>query len=686
MDHPTRRTFKYHPDYSQLLSGAHRKPATIINTPTLTCHLAFWQPPAEPPAPQDSGAPALDPREKWKNNIDSYIASIYRFLRREEINIGSNIRQFSCFNTDTKEFAKAKYIFLFSRAIDIALNKLILPRELPDDVHRDFDQDYQSVVFSFWWHHILVNIRFELHHEYMCMTIFFDLSELPKIGTAQITVNWARNDAYYREIFNRFSSLNKLIVEGSRNKTEFEKIHELFYNVIWHRFVEEVVLIKRMLVHREAIGEVFADFRGLVLTRPRDEPADQSPDTRAFFQLPGWREPEPKRDFTVASRLTGNEAARILESFWPLLMGETRVPFREYELTASRMLDGRAIYVTALGPQPSRYIGKLSYNPERIPLYYLLYSHAVRHWQIGRLIDRIHHLGSVRIAAIQELRKLRLASTEIPRLAQQVDEVVEDLTKDSANDPSRAAQSLFETISIVQTKLADISTGFTGGLLYRIERSRYYVKQFRDGIPGLRVRRIEGFQPYDVFVERRLGATFDFIDRLGRRHERLENHLGALYQYFLAYNGISINAEIEQRNERIQDIQASAEVFFLMLPAPYYTMGIYEHLFGASHTPPSIQSAPTAPSPPPISTVPPLPGPADIENPALPAGPSPGTSTNVAPLHEAAAPVGRNSDSIINGAIFIAFAIFAALRYRKFAKLKKSRVPMPSRAINRRPV
>src|SRR5262249_334495 len=98
-----------------------------------------------------------------------------------------------------------------------------------------------------------------------------------------------------------------------------------------------------------------------------------------------------------------------------------------------------------------------------------------------------------------------------------------------------------------------------GGLSYRIERSRYYVTQFRDGISGLRIRRIESFQPYDVFVERRLAATFDFIDRLGKRHERLENHISSLYQYFLPHNAMAIKPKIESRNETIQENQAAAE-------------------------------------------------------------------------------------------------------------------------------
>src|SRR5262249_24863555 len=72
-----------------------------------------------------------------------------------------------------------------------------------------------------------------------------------------------------------------------------------------------------------------------------------------------------------------------------------------------------------------------------------------------------------------------------------------------------------------------------GVLPYRVERSRYYRAQFMTLMRALRSDvsgRIEGFVPYEEFVERRFGSAYEFIDMVGKRYNRVERQLSAMYQ------------------------------------------------------------------------------------------------------------------------------------------------------------
>ena len=92
------------------------------------------------------------------------------------------------------------------------------------------------------------------------------------------------------------------------------------------------------------------------------------------------------------------------------------------------------------------------------------------------------------------------------------------------------------------------------GLAYRIERSRYYVSRFAKNVEFLRIRRLEGNQPYQQFVEKRLGAEFDFIHRLGLRFERTIQNMTALDQNYLAMSSAQIAERTYATQGKIEKI------------------------------------------------------------------------------------------------------------------------------------
>lgn len=589
------RFFDRHLDYSQLLSGAHRKPATSIGTPALVCHLAFWQ----PDDAVDEKLKKTGVHKKWddsdaKNwitNIDEYLRYLYCLLLDYEV---------SSPNTDASKFDKSNFLFLLSRAIDLksATRELVNVDQLNQrkpGIDGYFDKSYRSIIFEFVWHHLPVKLRVEKHKEYLQITSIIDLSEAAsQVGELSLRETFMQ-DTIYREIYRQLSRLDKLLFNRKNNlanpqyayrkvetvadeREEFRGIHTYLYQEIWMRFVSEILNSDRAIhgtghaidipgsvseqykarSERSKLGGIFADFRGLVFN---ERHPDEKIATGDFLQLPGWHVSELRSTAVPLREISSDDGAQLTYSLWPLLTIEDKVDLKKYEFTVSRMLGSRALYITALGAQPSPYLDSSldSGDDRQLPVFYLAYFTTFNRWQIGRLIDRINHLGTVRIAAIQQSEKLREKGTELQSLS--VDEVLGSSTS------AAEQQALLDKMIFAQGRIADwAKQDFPGGIHYRIERSGYYVKQFRDGVPALRIKRVGGYQPYDVFVEHRLGAVFDFIRTLGVRLERFERRFNVLYQFLL------VGKSVEQ-TRTIARLQTAAEAFFLGLAAPYYLLG-----------------------------------------------------------------------------------------------------------------
>lgn len=589
------RFFDRHREYSQLLSGAHRKPATPVGTPALVCHLAFWQP---DDLFRDIKTTPEELEDKWNLAVDQYLRYLFCLLLDYRVTSP---------NTDASKFEDSRYLFLLSHAIDlksstrelIGSDKLKTKESYTD---RYFDKSYRSIVFNFFWHYFPVIVRIEKHAEYVQITSFIVLSEIPCNANGPIPFGTLMQDDIYEKTYRSVEILDRLLSERHRKSIDpnysyskvdvdandqkcFSDIHNYLYQEIWITFINEILNSDRAIRNTDhgvnisgtvseqykevtkdsKIGNIFADFRGIVLNEPHPDPKVKKGE---FLQLPSWHSSTRRATAVPTNIMTSKDAAEVTYSLWPLLTIEERVDLKKYEFTVSRMLGNRALYITALGAQPSPYLGSAvgGGDDRQLPVFYLGYFQTLNRWQIGRLVDRINHLGTVRIAAIQQSEQLRDKSTQLRGLSGPIDNYL----RTSSNNISQPA--LLALLTAAQSEIAKWTSDFPGGIHYRIERSRYYVKQFRDGVPALRIRRVEGYQPYDVFVEHRLGALFDFIHRLGLRLERFERRLNVLYQFVLV-------GKAAENSKKIAILQTAAEAFFLGLAAPYYIMGAADHIF-----------------------------------------------------------------------------------------------------------
>jgi hypothetical protein len=188
-------------------------------------------------------------------------------------------------------------------------------------------------------------------------------------------------------------------------------------------------------------------------------------------------------------------------------------------------------------------------------------------------------LGTVRLAALKNFGALRNAGTTLsdldPLTTIARDSVTAHRTSGRRSDAIQCITDAHEHFNkITQQFMAATETAT--GLTYRVERSRYYVEQFNSNVRALRLGRLEGCQPYDEFVERRLGATFDFIHRLGLRYERAVNSLSMLDQNYLAIRANKTESDV-------REIQRYADFALIGFLLPYYLIGLISHILPVTH-------------------------------------------------------------------------------------------------------
>jgi uncharacterized membrane-anchored protein len=221
---------------------------------------------------------------------------------------------------------------------------------------------------------------------------------------------------------------------------------------------------------------------------------------------------------------------------------------QDREVIVSSMLNGRAIYVSTLGAQPRGTQGSQGDDP----LCYSLLVSVDSRWQIGRLIDRINHLGTVRLLALRDLRAIQLASIQIRALGLELDKLEQEIRGTSGEALKLSINDLFK-------KIESIGSMGSGGLSYRINRSRHLVGIFKTMLVDLRIGRIEGFQPYDAFVRRRLYATYDFIDRVGLRVDQLRARAVAAFEAVQTASALASQESLKQSQLRIEQLQEIAD-------------------------------------------------------------------------------------------------------------------------------
>jgi hypothetical protein len=630
-------------DYHELNAGAHRKPPKVLSAPSLIWHLAFW---TSFGGRHREGQWQKKNPNHVKNTLDNFILA---FCRAVDNNPGVEQKVVDGKAIKVQLTPRISGVCLLfnntcrENSFEITLNRL---NRRQTDV---FTSTSRSVSLQFTWKKLDVTVRFEIHSEYFSISTFVELDKDRK--KAEEHTAYSDIDGLNESIRTIVGYLNppqpptldpesllKLAVgkpasqqladESSpqqlqQPKNELpppapddhmtKKINNYCFHEFWKTYEKDVLSDESLkdFTNDGIFKQIFADFRGFIASERAVEFSDKN-----FFdedKPPKW----------------GLEAKK---KFLPLIQHRDRTLHRRYECAVNYLLDGRALYMSTLGPQlPSMP------ETERIPVEFIVYAHqryddatVVNKWQLGRLVNQILLLGTLRLCALKDVKLLHKAgrqlgeldeSTQAARVAIALTEAQASASRAAGPNQDRSTVSnagrravravpktpasnetptggppsvshnvkAMELIAAAHNKLNNINGHFLrdsgSGLLYRIERSRYYVKQFDESLKLLRIKRVEGDQPYDQFIKRRLGSEFDFIDRVGVRYERATRNIVTLDQNYLA---ITQNALVERANqidEDIHAIQKYGELFLLGALVPYYVTHLFVLIFGEELAP-----------------------------------------------------------------------------------------------------
>jgi uncharacterized membrane protein YqaE (UPF0057 family) len=520
-------------DYNEINDGVHRNRSNNIVAPCLLSHLSFWH-----------GSTNI---EDVKIAVDDFIITLGKSLKQDiggiiaDVNIVPRIIDKSIlFSTVVDSNSFATRFTIANAKQKLELHELTLRQ------YNELTATSRHIALEFEWNELPVSVRCEVHTEYFTITTIIQINHSRVDPNAPHIVGTygALNDniEMLRSYFSKFNSLDK-----DSNRDIGIKLNMYFYKTFWEDYDASVYKYDKVFdsASSSVFGTIFGEFRGVIMSHEATSYND--PDFFREGKPPVW----------------GNKAK---EQLLPLVNIPRKIATKQrlYECVINYMLDGNVLYFSSLAPQVPEDRGNI-----RIPVEFLFYVQhhdpenesriRVNKWQLGILVQNLLLLGTTRLASLKHLRQLRIAGNELAK----IDPVTNGFFS-SIKPNSKELLAQLRSIGLSFQTLCDtFSASARAGIMYRIERSRFYINEFTKKMPLLRIARLDGDEPYGTFVERRLGADFDFIDRLGKRYERTLRSISILEQTYLALI--------------ITKIQKVADIALLGVLVPYYGVHLVEH-------------------------------------------------------------------------------------------------------------
>jgi hypothetical protein len=380
----------------------------------------------------------------------------------------------------------------------------------------------------------------------------------------------------------------EILPEGSLSPTDaaaLMRASRYLYSEVWDEFWDALQLPPLdQIIGRT--GRVFANFRGLVLSTPGFDPIAQLPTSPGDTPFPRFAGNGGLNDRGTGSSTEPNESNAVVKAFWPFIRRITpNADQREY--IACGVMNWRALYITALssarafdwqeeaesaatdlpaGFLPEDLIDRVrGLEGEEVrlfdsqsgkagegPIRYLVLSKGEPHRrQIGRIVDRINAMGSMRLIALRDWTIIRDASTQIQLRGQELDTIMQRWSEKSTEirdeHPDRwlwrnrrrdrrdeklqaLATEVERDLIYLSAALDTVGKEARNGFHFRINRSRFYAAEFMSLLGTLKIGNIDTWVAYDQFVTRGLKPAFDFIDGVGERLVGLRTRLQSVLE------------------------------------------------------------------------------------------------------------------------------------------------------------
>lgn len=404
---------------------------------------------------------------------------------------------------------------------------------------------------------ILLKIAVTPHSDHFTITIVVDLSKKAHVNIKTssdipedkvIKLKDKDNDKFSKLLKNSYNSYANHVAGRFSTEEETKRSKYFLQDGVWE-IVLDHIFSKTFLysnIRENIIGnyklKIFADFRGFLINcRNMEELLQENINkiSHGIVGNDGWFKEK------------GNQIDGLNSIFSLFKIGDKTFNYKE--IIGCTLFRNRAVYMSPLGAPPV-HSGAISEN--RRPLYFAVAVHENNRWQIGRIIHRLNTLGTLRLLALRDFRKLKNASDRIREVGEDLDEAARE-TDDEKHTTESRIEAEHQRLAKYKKEIDYIGKDISGHISYRVYRSRYRASQFDIQLSDLHVERIEAWQPYDEFVKRRLYPAFDFISRIGERYERLNSN----YQRQL----LSLNSEMQSTSAQhlvhIQDEVLESHAF-----------------------------------------------------------------------------------------------------------------------------
>jgi len=555
-------------DYHIINSDFHRGVPKKISPPALTWTLGFWIERQE--SFHDEFSKFIGERNDFKKSLDGMICELAKVLCdvAEELTIRPSI-----------EGRSNKKAYLFSRILDgveCNFNASGKSSSEPEGESSPiFLGSSRSIELSFKIGGVSFSKIFDVATDYFTITTYAEISDINYID-------------------GRFSKLKKALIDVSSYIDEKGEDHdnvgvesEYLFRVFWREYW-------LLLTGRREDGDVgneffnvyneqrkydpngkggilsknlFADFKGIILSIGDSGPAFGNEFFSSKKSSPPCPVVAPQWGESVLIRLKNIVGKK----------GDSVIDSPEY--CANYIENGMALYISQLAPHAIEQKSR-----SRIPVEFIVYAKSIKEsekdegvvrdglseWQIGRIVNSINRCGIYRLATLRDNFELHEAARKISYFDLLVNRARENINNASvkSGENVRSIDKALKTFNEIGIEFAKKRKY---GLVYRMTQARNSIKKFRYTVQGLGIIPLHPAVPYDVFVERRLGSEFDFIERLGTRYERAAETSARLNETLIAI-------ETKELSGRLCSMQHAAELALVVVLIPYYlTRLLLEH-------------------------------------------------------------------------------------------------------------
>lgn len=510
-------------------------------------------------APRPLGPPAL----VW------HIAGWHAFDRSDE-------PAYEAFNLESEAFVESLYDRV---GVETEKRVSILSRAFQRHDRIAFTDGGGVVTLEFDYGGAIFKVVVGRHYEHSTLTMSLDLSKPPDRDRPMYALNVPEAEGDVAEVHATLRKLKQTLDDIQKDpgrdparEAALREHQAWLYQGFWTRVVSRLGLGAPFLSASDHVS-VFADFRGLVLNA-----GDEANDWTTWERIASVR---AVAEFDAVSNLQAVDRALPF-------VGASSPNWRDSEFVICNYIGRRVIYASALGAAGA-YVARPHNQPPVgacEPLNYLILTNGLgiqnhrqihrkpyERWQLGRLIGQINQIGTLRLLGLRDLERIHGAGDRAIDLGKQLDELFRQSTGSGERELLRSDLEAFFG------RLNELSDSASSGLFYRINASRQAFGQFQRGMEDLKIDVIEGYQPYDEFMRRRLFAVYEEIDRIGIRIDRLYERANTLLRYLDAKTELTTlkQQQQEQRNQTV--LQRAADV---MIPVAggHYLADVFEPVVG----------------------------------------------------------------------------------------------------------